>query len=62
MVGPLAGSSGLGFVYLDSLGATTTTNADVRQILVTIRTASTVLNSLGEMVSDSITALVFTRN
>lgn len=62
MVGPLAKSSGLGFVYLDSLGATTSIRADVRQVQVTIRTASTVRNSLGEMVSDSISALIFTRN
>lgn len=62
MVGPLEPSSGIGFVYLDSLGATTTRSVDVRQIEVTIRTTSIVRNSLGEMVSDSITALVFTRN
>lgn len=62
MVGPLKSSTGVSFVYLDSLGAVTGTSTDVRQIQVTIRTLSGALNSLGETVSDSITALVFTRN
>lgn len=62
LVGPLKASSGLEFVYLDSLGNTTSVTTDVRQIQVTIRTGSGVLNSLGEPVSDSITALIYTRN
>ena len=62
MVGPLKASTGLSFVYLDTLGNATTTTTDVRQIRVTVRTASGAMNSLGEMVSDSITALIYTRN
>ena len=62
MVGPLAATNGFGFVYRDAMGAVTATPADVRQIEVTIRTGSTVLNSLGNLVSDEITALIYTRN
>ncbi len=61
MVGPLLATNGLGFVYRDADGTVTATAADVRQIEVTVRTASNVLNSLGEMVSDSITILIYTR-
>lgn len=62
LVGPLAVSSGLRFVFLDSLGSTTGVTTDVRQIQVTVRTTSGVTNSLGHAVSDSITALIYTRN
>jgi prepilin-type N-terminal cleavage/methylation domain-containing protein len=62
VAGPLLPDTGLEFVYRDALGAVTTTAADVRQIVVRIRSESTVLNSLGEMVSDSVTAWVYTRN
>jgi hypothetical protein len=62
MVGPLKSTNGIGFLYLDSLGAVTATAANVRQIQVTIRTGSGVVNSLGETVSDSITATIYTRN
>lgn len=62
MVGPLKSSNGVSFIYLDSLGSVTTTSTDVRQIQVTIRTTSGAVNSLGETVSDSITALIYTRN
>lgn len=62
VAGPLKASTGLEFVYLDALGAVTAVPADVRQILVNIRTASTVMNSVGRTVSDSITAWIYTRN
>lgn len=62
LVGPLKSSNGVEFAYMDQDGNATTTEADVRQIEVTVRTASGVLNSLGEMVSDSATALIYTRN
>jgi prepilin-type N-terminal cleavage/methylation domain-containing protein len=62
VAGPLRASTGLQFVYLDALGAVTATPADVRQIVVTVRSGSGVLNSRGEMVSDSITSWVYTRN
>lgn len=62
LVGPLKPSNGLTFAYLDSVGNTTATTTRVRQIRVTIRTDSGVTNSLGEAVSDSITARIYTRN
>ncbi len=62
IVGPLKSSDGLSFMYLDSVGNTTAVTTDVRQIRVTIRTASGVVNSVGQTVSDSITALIYTRN
>lgn len=62
LVGPLEASSGLEFTYLDENGNVTATAADVRQITVTIRTASPVVNSLGQTVSDSITTVIYTRN
>jgi type II secretory pathway pseudopilin PulG len=62
MVGPLRATNGLEFVYRDAMGVVTNTPADVRQIEVTVRTGSTVLNSLGDLVSDEITMLIYTRN
>ena len=62
MVGPLKPSNGIEFTYQDSLGATTTVTTNVRQITVKIRTASGVLNSLGQPVSDSLTGRIYTRN
>jgi hypothetical protein len=62
MVGPLKASTGIEFVYLDSLGSVTSVTTNVRQITVKIRTASEVLNSLGEPVSDSLTGRIYTRN
>ncbi len=50
------------FTYLDADGNVTTDEGSVRQIIVTLRTASTVMNSLGEMVSDSISGRIYTRN
>ena len=62
MVGPLEASTGLRFAYLDSLGATTTVAGDVRQVRITVRTSADVMNSVGRMISDSITVLAYTRN
>lgn len=62
MAGPLAPSNGLQFVYRDSLGAVTATPTGVSQIEVTLRTGSQVLNSLNEMVQDSILVWIHTRN
>jgi hypothetical protein len=62
IAGPLLPGTGLEFVYRDALGAVTNTPADVRQIVVRVRSESSVMNSLGRMVSDSITAWVYTRN
>lgn len=62
VAGPLRAGTGIEFVYRDALGAVTATPADVRQIVVRVRSGSNVLNSLGEPVTDSITAWVYTRN
>jgi prepilin-type N-terminal cleavage/methylation domain-containing protein len=62
LVGPLDGSAGLRFAYLDSLGSATVVSTDVRQIQLVLKTASPIRNVHGEMVSDSMSALVFTRN
>ncbi|MGB1657358.1 MAG: hypothetical protein ACPHO4_08380, partial [Longimicrobiales bacterium] len=60
--GPLRDRDGLAFVYRDAMGDVTATPADVAQIEVTVRTGSEVLNSLGEMVSDSVLVWIHTRN
>ena len=62
IVGPLAPSGGLAFSYRDSIGGVTTVPTRVRQIVITVRTRSGVLNSLGQPVSDSITTWIYTRN
>lgn len=62
IVGPLKPSTGIEFRYLDSLGAVTSVTTNVRQILVRVRTASGVLNSLGQPVADSLTGRIYTRN
>jgi prepilin-type N-terminal cleavage/methylation domain-containing protein len=62
VAGPIRATGGLQFVYRDALGAVTGTPANVRQIVVTVRSGSNVLNSLSQPVTDSITAWVYTRN
>lgn len=62
LVGPLQASDGVQFVYLDSIGNVTATSTEVRQIQVTVRTSSAVVNSVGQPVSDSITGTIYTRN
>jgi prepilin-type N-terminal cleavage/methylation domain-containing protein len=62
MAGPLAPTGGLQFVYRDSLGAITATPTSVSQIEVTLRTGSEALNSLNQMVQDSILVWIHTRN
>lgn len=62
IVGPIRAGTGLEFVYRDALGNVTSTPTDVRQIVVTVRTGSGVLNSLDQEVQDSITAWIYTRN
>jgi len=62
IVGPLSPSNGIEFTYLDALGAVTAVTTDVRQITVKIRTASGVMNSLGQPVKDSVTGRIYTRN
>ena len=62
MVGPLKASTGIEFTYLDSLGAVTATTTNVRQIRVKIRTESAVRNARGQLVRDSLTGRIYTRN
>jgi hypothetical protein len=62
IVGPLKSNTGLQFTYLDADGNKTGTATDVRQVAVTVRTHSGVMNSVGETVSDSISAWIYTRN
>jgi len=62
IAGPLRDTGGLEFVYRDATGGVTATAADVRQIEVIVRTGSEVMNSLGQMVSDSISVWIYTRN
>jgi len=62
VVGPIRAGNGLAFEYRDALGNTTATATNVRQIVVTVRTGSGVMNSLNQEVADSITAWVYTRN
>jgi hypothetical protein len=62
IAGPLRATDGLQFVYRDAMGVITNVPADVRQIEVRIRTGSRVINSVGEPVTDSIDAWIYTRN
>ena len=62
IAGPLRASNGLQFIYRDAMGAITTTPEDVRQIEVRIRTGERVINSVGETVTDSLDAWIYTRN
>jgi prepilin-type N-terminal cleavage/methylation domain-containing protein len=62
VVGPLRSGTGLAFEYRDAMGATTNVPTNVQQIVVTVRTGSGVLNSIGNEVADSLTTWVYTRN
>jgi prepilin-type N-terminal cleavage/methylation domain-containing protein len=62
IAGPLRAGTGIEFVYRNALGAVTNVPANVRQIVVRIRSGSPVINSLGNPITDSITAWVYTRN
>lgn len=62
IAGPVRATGGVEFSYLDALGAVTTVPADVRQIVVKVRTGGRTLGSAGGRVADSITAWIYTRN
>lgn len=62
VVGPLRAGTGVEFEFRNAMGHTTNVPADVQQIVVTVRTGSGVLNSLGTEVADSVTTWVYTRN
>lgn len=64
MVGPMRAPTdgGLDLVYRNAVGAVTADPAQVREIDVTLRTATEVLASSGDMVGDSISTRIFLRN
>lgn len=64
LVGPLRRpeDGGLSFEYLDAFGAITTIPADVARVRITMRTASAVRTTEGELIADSITTHVALRN
>lgn len=61
LVGPLRAEVGVEFRYLDGTGTATATAGDVRQIEITLRTASD-FRSGGEPYRDSLTSRIHTRN
>lgn len=64
LVGPLAppAENGLEFTYFDTYGNATTTAADVRQIGIFLRSPAEVRGIDGDMVVDSLTTRIHTRN
>jgi len=62
VAGPLAATDGLRFIYRDSLGAITATPANVSQIEVRILTGNEISNSVRNMVQDSVSVWIYTRN
>ena len=62
IAGPLRATNGIQFIYRDAMGAITAIPANVRQIEVRIRTGARVINSVGETVTDSLDAWIYTRN
>jgi len=61
LVGPLA-PGGVSFRYLDADGNTTSDPAQVRQIVARLRTEADVRGPDGELMRDSLTARISTRN
>jgi prepilin-type N-terminal cleavage/methylation domain-containing protein len=62
LVGPLRSGTGVRFQYLNQNGSTTAVAADVRQIVVTLRTEHEARDTQGELVRDSLRARIYTRN
>lgn len=62
LVGPLMSGTGLSFAYLDANGTVTSVPADVRQIVVTLRTRQEARNESGVQITDSLTTRIYTRN
>ena len=63
IAGPLRpGTDGVQFIYRDAMGNITSTPTDVRQIEVRIRTGNRVMSGTGQMVSDSLSTWIYTRN
>jgi len=62
VVGPLRSRRGLSFTYLDEFENVTTTATEVAMIDVTVRTGGDVVGSTGELIADSVTVRIHTRN
>ncbi len=62
LVGPLLGSGGVAFRYLDNRGNVTTVDTLVSQIEVTLRYLSEMKNFQSEPISDSVVVRIFPRN
>jgi hypothetical protein len=62
LVGPLRSGSGVSFQYLDTDGSVTGTAANVRQIIVTLRTMHEARDAQGDQVRDSLKTRIYTRN
>lgn len=65
LVGPLTagnGLPGLEMDFLDGSGNPTTTAADVRRVVLTVRTWSQARDQTGNLVMDSLTTSIFMRN
>ncbi len=61
-VGPVLPNRGVSFVYLDEFGNTTTTATEVAMIDVSVRTGADVIGPTGNLVVDSVTVRIHTRN
>lgn len=62
VVGPLRSSRGLEFRYLDESESVTTIATEVAMIDVTVRTGGDVVGSTGQLIADSVTVRIHTRN
>ena len=62
LVGPVRANDGVEFVYYDSLGAVATTATDIDQVEVTLRTLTSVRGPDGNLIADSVSTRVHTRN
>lgn len=62
IVGPVRANDGLQFAYYDETGSVTATASEVALIEVTVQTGGDVLGPAGEMVEDSVTVRIHTRN
>lgn len=62
VIGPLRDANGLLFEYLDETGNPTATATDVTMIVVTVRTGGEVYDSNNNLVEDSVSVRIHTRN
>jgi prepilin-type N-terminal cleavage/methylation domain-containing protein len=62
LVGPVRAGTGVRFAYLNEAGAPTTNPVQVRSIRVVIESASDVRDSRGQLVTDSLVTMIYTRN